>query len=659
MTSHLCPSDSSLHTGTAEKSYYAGEVVACDGPLLIAPARTSDPQYLGLGSDAIVAKLLIMKAFAEAPAEDRQWISQAAPCSPAPGSGLAPDCKAAAELCERHFAWAAELGSSTLHRVVQHFIMYSYPIGGDKHALARHGPLVAHSCAPNTIYCCRSHEGDGGYLIALTDIGAGEALTADRVGPAKHMSTVHRLRQLRDKGLPPCQCWRCRGRDLGRQLPCPHCHERTASGKLPPEVASEKAMAVHYVTQHRTTEAWHCQTCQRRFNDGQLGIHPELEQMVEDKVMGFGGQANDAAESSFVELCACLQFTLSVVGSRHWTVTQLLLHKCQWLVKALYCRSKPPTDACGAFEYASALQRQAQELLDTAKMLWWCLDRAQVSTVTFFRTFVEAAVVLQAVGAKGLEPLLDYCCWLHPSVACMYGAQGVETQAVTLVLEAGGLRPFPHLRQRGDACFASKDFGSAIHYFSQAILADPSEGVLLKRSEAYQQCNLLTQALRDAERCAAQRRGSAAAHHRVAVLRELMGNTREAQAAIERALQLQEGPADWLELLARVVNANVVLDITERYADAEAAVQAGAEGPGLDAECVVKAASRAHLTAGVAAITAVGAAVVVEDGLSEGMGCADTLEAVGEILAEIWGAAAAEMEAKEWEASGGLRAQEP
>lgn len=236
--------------------------------------------------------------------------------------------------------WRRDYSDATLTEAMLVFQLnaipldYAYP---QRSSLFEVGSKFNHSCDANAFY--EGREGLGSFT-ALRAISVGEPVTLNYIGDDAIMSTSGRQRLLQATRLFTCHCCRCVSRvDRARLVPCPGCHERTASGLLPAAVANAASddTTVHYACFGGGTDAtcpWRCSHCATSYSDLQMLpwkgdglmsvvssiVSEGLEKSMEDVLIKFGRQLESGGFAcSGEEFDHATRMLTATLGARHWT----------------------------------------------------------------------------------------------------------------------------------------------------------------------------------------------------------------------------------------------------------------------------------------------------------------------------------------------------
>eukprot|EP00931_Biecheleriopsis_adriatica_P075968 TRINITY_DN49732_c0_g1_i1.p1 TRINITY_DN49732_c0_g1~~TRINITY_DN49732_c0_g1_i1.p1 ORF type:complete len:512 (+),score=78.78 TRINITY_DN49732_c0_g1_i1:39-1538(+) len=192
------------------------------------------------------------------------------------------------------------------------------------------GSKFSHSCSPNSCWTF-SRTGQLQYK-ALRPIAAGELLTFSYVGNGMNLitSTFERRRRLAALCFV-CQCSRCTGPDLARQLRCPSC----GAHRCTPCYDSQGSRSLAAVSGPRGSaiadaSTWGCGACGKKFRSDDMPL--KQEEQLASLVPQVMQKPPSDAEDDALQLGRLRAKIEQVLGSNHWT---WFLATFAWMQKCL------------------------------------------------------------------------------------------------------------------------------------------------------------------------------------------------------------------------------------------------------------------------------------------------------------------------------------
>lgn len=286
------------------------------------------------------------------------------------------------------------------------------------------GSKFSHSCAPN---CSWSFSEDGCLQYrAIRPIAPGELFNFSYIGNGMNLivSTLSRRHRLASLWFT-CQCSRCIGPDLARQMRCPKC----SSTMCLPEYEVPDGMTTDWSSKHRLHElipdanSWRCSSCGSTTAAAEMPLktEEELSEIVPQVMQG----SFETASEDAVALTRLRQKAASTVGTAHWT---FVLASFAWLQKCYIMLRKDPL-----IQFSEAdLQG-----VSTAVACWLEAAARQNTEQRFSALFIALRLAgnvggrLQLWGYDPVEPLAG-CLWAGARMAahgwrpCEDGVEGPE-----------------------------------------------------------------------------------------------------------------------------------------------------------------------------------------------------------------------------------------
>lgn len=425
-------------------------------------------------------------------------------------------------------SWARGLSLQTLKKAQLAFELNAHETG-EGEALFALSAKINHSCAPSANFCIH-----GGRLrhVALRRIEAGEPITSNYIGDHTIMGTEMRRARLYTEKLFHCACARCGSdRDLTRTVPCPGCHPRDWSGRLPEPfpAAADEARGVAYATlttvpssQHRQ---WRCARCQRSWGAREIspGINADAlrclpaeahaaaasldarlldEGLLCDAVYNYTDQVLTGGRPlGYGEVASLVYATERLLGAGHWATTQSHSMRCSVLGPHLD-GSSAAAAALSSFGLTAADARA--EFLEGGALCWrFCAQSRQPPSVCGDAFIGAGAVSLMqrsharrrkasASGGDGATPSRGVATETetetevrHRALACLSGLvspsyPGVAAARSALELDGDASDAKPAaaaltLSARADVSISAGKAEEALIFYRAALMCDPTK----------------------------------------------------------------------------------------------------------------------------------------------------------------------------------------
>ena len=422
--------------------------------------------------------------------------------------------------------WARGEQLNVLKKAQLAFELNTHEIDGAE-AIFELSAKINHSCDPNANYCIS--EGKLRHM-AVRRISAGEAITSNYIGDHIIMDHSRRQRRLHTEKLFHCACSRCTKPDLSRVVPCPGCHPRDWSGRLPEEppsppqsvakAAAEDDRRIAYATPIATPPAstgpmWRCERCDKSWYYGEIsqGVRPDAlrampdscrsldprildEEKMSDAVYNFTDQVlNGGRGLSYPDVASLVYATSRLLGRRHWATAQAFSMRCSVLGPHM---TGSPAAASALSSIGLSAPEAVYEFVEGCQVCWnFCAHSMQPASVcgdAFVGSGVVALLLAHAetrtspgtsrqpnpAAAVDAATMADLRLRALVCLSTLTSKSYFGCAAARDALERDGVpcdgKPAAGvLRERAEVALRAGEVQDAVMYYRGAVMCDPKE----------------------------------------------------------------------------------------------------------------------------------------------------------------------------------------